>query len=43
MTDDRYGRVWRAWKLGSLLLFAAFVWILNDIAKTVRRYTDRWA
>lgn len=32
-----YNGVWRLWKLGSLGLFAAFVLILRDIARTLHR------
>ena len=36
MERPEYDSVWRLWKLGSLGLFAVFVALLVDIARTLR-------
>lgn len=35
--SSEYRGVWRLWKVTSLGLFAIFIWLLADIAVTLRR------
>lgn len=40
VTGREYQGVWRLWKLGSLGLFGAFVWLLADIRSIIRQHVQ---
>lgn len=37
-----YDGVWKLWKAGSITIFAVFVLVLVDCARTLRRIARRW-
>jgi hypothetical protein len=41
VSTDGYNGVWKGWKYGSLGLFAVFVLILADAARTLRRISKQ--
>jgi hypothetical protein len=37
VAPDKYNGIWKIWKLGSLILFGAFVLVIVDVARTLRK------